>query len=127
MSNPLQLSMVNFNKGSYIIVEGKEKADKFYIIRSGNVRVSKEVQVVAEEQGNTFTPGDFFGVVSTMSSHSHIESALALTDVSLISVEKDQYGLLIEKNAPVAMKIIQSFSRKMRYRCIVSLRDKIQR
>ena len=115
MSNPLQLSMVNFNKGSYIIVEGKEKADKFYIIRSGNVRVSKEVQVVAEEQGNTFTPGDFFGVVSTMSSHSHIESALALTDVSLISVEKDQYGLLIEKNAPVAMKIIQSFSRKMRY------------
>jgi CRP-like cAMP-binding protein len=50
-----------------------------------------------------------------MSSHSHIETAQALTDVSLISVHRDQYGLLIEKNSPVAMKIIEGFSRRMRY------------
>ena len=39
----------------------------------------------------------------------------ALTDVSMIAVQRDQYGLLIEKNTPIAMKIVQSFSRKMRY------------
>jgi CRP-like cAMP-binding protein len=50
-----------------------------------------------------------------MSSHSHIETAQALTDVSLIAVRRDQYDLLIEKNAPVAMKIIQGFSKRMRY------------
>jgi CRP-like cAMP-binding protein len=115
MANPLQLSIVNFNKNSYIIVEGKQKADFFYILRSGKVRISKEVEVVEEEGGNMLAPGDFFGVISTMSSHSHIETALALTDVSLISVHREQYGLLIERNAPVAMKIIQSFSRKMRF------------
>jgi CRP-like cAMP-binding protein len=115
MANPLQLSIVNFNKNSYIIVEGKQKADYFFILRSGKVRISKEVEVVEEEGGNILAPGDFFGVISTMSSHSHIETALALTDVSLISVHREQYGLLIEKNAPVAMKIIQSFSRKMRF------------
>ncbi len=115
MSNPLQLSIVNFRKGSYIIVEGKQRADNFYIIRSGKVQISKEVNVVEEEGGNILGPGDFFGVVSTMSSHSHIETAMALTDVSLISVHRDQYWLLIEKNTPVAMKIIQGFSRKMRY------------
>ena len=107
--------MVNFQKGSYIIVEGKQRADLFYILRSGKVQVSKEVEVVEEEGGNILNPGDFFGVVSTMSSHSHIETAMALTDISLISVEREQYGLLIEKNTPVAMKIIQSFSRKNRY------------
>jgi CRP-like cAMP-binding protein len=115
MASPLQLSIVNFNKNSYIIVEGKQKADYFYILRSGKVRISKEVEVVEEEGGNLLAPGDFFGVISTMSGHSHIETALALTDVSLISVAREQYGLLIERNAPVAMKIIQSFSRKMRY------------
>ncbi len=115
MNNPLQLSLVNFQKGSYIIVEGKQKADCFYIIRQGNVRISKEVEVVEEEEGNLLKPGDFFGVVSTMSSHSHIETAQAVTDVSLIAVQRDQFGLLIERNAPVAMKIIQQFSRKMRY------------
>ena len=30
MNNPLQLSLVNFRKGAYIIVEGKQKADYFY-------------------------------------------------------------------------------------------------
>lgn len=115
MNNPLQLSLVNFKKGSYIIVEGKQKAEFFYILRGGNVRISKEVEVVEEEGGNLLAPGDFFGVVSTMSSHSHIETARAVTDVSLISVHRDQYGLLIERNAPVAMKIIQQFSKKMRY------------
>jgi len=115
MSAPLQLSIVNFNKGAYIIVEGKANADYFYILRSGKVRVSKEVEVVEEEGGNILGPGDFFGVVSTMSSHSHIETAQALTDVSLISVHREQYGLLIERNTPVAIKIIESFSRRMRF------------
>jgi CRP-like cAMP-binding protein len=115
MSNPLQLAMVSFKQGAYIIVEGKQNANQFFIIRSGKVRISKEVEVVAEEGGNIFGPGDFFGVVSTMSGHSHIETAQAITDVNLISVSRDNYGLLIEKNTPVAMKIIESFSRRMRY------------
>ena len=115
MPNPLQLSIVNFSRNSYIIVEGKQRADNFFIIRSGKVRISKEVEVVEEEGGNILAPGGFFGVISTMSSHSHIETALALTDVSLISVHRDQYGLLIERNAPVALRIVQSFSRKMRF------------
>ena len=49
MNNPLQLSLVNFKKGAYIIVEGKQNADFFYIIREGRVRISKEAQVVEEE------------------------------------------------------------------------------
>ena len=115
MINPLQLSLVNFRKGAYIIVEGKQKADFFYILRQGSVRISKEVKVVDEEGSDILSPGDFFGVVSTMSSHSHIETAQAMTDVVLISVHRDQFGLLIEKNTPVAMKIIQQFSKKMRF------------
>jgi CRP-like cAMP-binding protein len=115
MSAPLQLSIVNFTRGAYIIVEGKANADFFFIIRSGRVRISKEVQVVDEEGGNVLGPGDFFGVVSTMSSHSHIETAQAIDEVSLISVHREQYGLLIERNTPVAMKIIESFSRRMRF------------
>jgi CRP-like cAMP-binding protein len=46
------------------------------------VRISKEVEVVKEE--DTLGPGDFFGVISTMSGHSHIETAQALTNVTLI-------------------------------------------
>ncbi|MEI6875626.1 MAG: cyclic nucleotide-binding domain-containing protein, partial [Spirochaetota bacterium] len=80
MDNPLQLSFVNFKKDTYIIVEGKQNADRFYIVRSGRVRLSKETEVVEEDTGNILGPGDFFGVVSTMSNHSHIENAQAVDD-----------------------------------------------
>ena len=115
MAAPLQLAFVNFAAKSYIIVEGKRNADKFFIIRSGKVRLSKEARIVTEEQGDVLGPGDFFGVVSTMSGQSHIETAQALTDVTLISVQKDQFSQLIQNNAPVAMKIILQFSKRMRY------------
>jgi CRP-like cAMP-binding protein len=115
MDNTLQLSFVNFKKDAYIIVEGKQNADRFYIIRSGKVRLAKMVEVVEEEAGNVLGPGDSFGVESTMSNHSYIETAQAVTDCTLISVHRDQYGPLIEKNTPVAMKIIMSFSKRMRF------------
>jgi CRP-like cAMP-binding protein len=115
MANQLQLAFVNFKKDSYIIVEGKQNADRFFIIRQGKVRISKEVEVVEEEGGNILGSGDFFGVVATMSGHSHIETAQALTDVTLISVQKDQYVQLIQNNTPVAMKIILQFSKRMRF------------
>jgi len=115
MAAPLQLAFVNFTANSYIIVEGKRNADRFFIIRTGKVKLSKEVQIVAEESGDILGPGDFFGVVSTMSGHSHIETAQAVTDVTLISVHKEQFSQLIQGNAPVAMKIIMQFSKRMRY------------
>ena len=115
MPDQLQLAFVNFRQGSYIIIEGKRNADRFFIIKRGTVKISKQVQVVLEERGNILGPGDFFGVVSTMSSHSHIETAEALTDVTLISVHREQLGRLIQQNTPVAMKIILQFSRRLRY------------
>ncbi len=115
MSGPLQLSLVSFSQGAYIIVEGKRQADRFFIIRTGKVQVTKEAEVVPEEGGKVLVPGDFFGVVATMSGHSHIETARAMEDVTLISVQTHQYSYLIEKNTPVAMKIIHSFSQRMRY------------
>ena len=75
------------------------------------------MQITGEALSNeveTLKPGVYFGVISAMSNHNHIETALALTDVSLIMVQKDQFPLLIQKNNPVAMKIILSFSRKLR-------------
>jgi CRP-like cAMP-binding protein len=115
MAGPLQLTFINYKKDSYIAVEGKPNADRFYIIRQGKVRLFKDVEVVEEEGGSILGPGDFFSVVSTMSSHSQIETAQAVTDVTLISVMKEQYGQLIQNNTPVAMKIILQFSRRMRY------------
>jgi CRP-like cAMP-binding protein len=109
-----QFKIENYLANSFIVIEGKKNSNNFYIIRSGQVKVVKENSVVAEEPYTVFGPGDFFGVVSCMSGHSRIETAMALENVSLISVERELFGLLIQKNPAVAMKIIRFFSRKLR-------------
>ena len=108
----LQLQIVSFRKGTYLVVEGKENTDHFYIIQKGNVQCVK-----ASGSGMSATnygPGDFVGVVPCMSDHLQIETAIALTDVVAISVRKDQYPELISQNTPVALKIIKTFANRMR-------------
>jgi CRP-like cAMP-binding protein len=116
MSEQLSLNLVKFQKDAYIVIPEETRiADRFFIIREGKVHLSKEMQVVAEEQGDVLAPGDFFGVVSTMSGHSHIETARALTDVVLVAVRQEQYSQLIQNNNAVAIKILLQFSKQMRH------------
>jgi len=115
MSNGLVLSTEVYKAGSFIFIEGQKDSKNFYIIRSGKVQIFKEFQIVEEDAPPYLGPGDFFGVLSCMSGHPRIETAKALTDVVLISILKEQFGELIRRNAPVAMKIIRSFSKKLRF------------
>lgn len=111
MAAGLQLSTVNFQKGAYILIESKAQINYFFIIRSGSVVITRDAEKGKKELLN---PGDFFGVISAMSGHNSIETAMAATDVSLIMVYKEQFPMLICKNNPVAMKIVLFFSRKLR-------------
>jgi CRP-like cAMP-binding protein len=100
----------------YIILEGNRDVDRFFIIQKGHVQLSRGGEVIQQETGDgDLNPGDFFGVVSAMSYHSQIETAQALTDVTLLAVVRNQFEGLIQFNAPIAMKIIQQFSRRMRF------------
>ena len=108
----LQLQIVSFRKGSYLVVEGKENTDHFYIIQKGNVQCVKATG--AGLAPTVYGPGDFVGVVPCMSDHLQIETAIAATDVMAISVRKDQYPELISQNTPVALKIIKTFANRMR-------------
>ncbi len=109
-----QFKIVNYLANSFVVVEAKKNSENFYIIRGGKVKIMKENPVLSEEASHLLGPGDFFGVVSCMSSRPRIETAVALDNVSLISVERDQFGTLIQKNPIVAMKIIRFFSRQLR-------------
>ena len=106
----LQLQVNKFQKGSYIIIEGKEDSDSFYILQQGNVSCQKG----AAQNETTLGPGDFLGVVSCFASRPQIETIIAETDVTAISVKRAQYSDLIVNNTPVALKIIKTFANRTR-------------
>lgn len=109
----LQLSFINFKKNSFIIVEEKLPEDRFYIIQSGKVQITHNIEIPGRPV-EYLGPGDFVGVISCMAGQAHVESALAITDTVCIAVKRDQYPELIQKNTPVAMKIIRTFAKRMR-------------
>ena len=114
MTEPFIPTFRKYNRNMYILVEGIEKADCFYIIQQGKVRITRNIMIKGERD-EILNAGDFFGVISAMSGHNHIETAQALTDVVLISVRLNQYPALIQKSSQVAVNILKYFSRRLRH------------
>jgi CRP-like cAMP-binding protein len=53
MADLLKFNFVSYKKGSYVVVEGKENADHFFIIQQGKVKISKEMdEVMVVNQAN---------------------------------------------------------------------------
>jgi CRP-like cAMP-binding protein len=102
----------HLKKDSYIFVEGKQNADKFYIIVHGDVRVHREA--ITDDLGSVLGPGDIFGLVSAMAGHGYIESAVAMNNVSLAVIERKHYGDLIRQFNSIAVNNITYFSQRLR-------------
>ena len=109
----LQLSLVNFSANSFVLIEGTPVTDRFYIIQSGKVRCFHETQIPGRNQ-EVLGPGDFIGVISCMTGYSQTENVVAMTDVTVIAVRREQYPELIMQNTPIAMKIVRYFAQTMR-------------
>jgi len=121
MPDKIQLTEAKFSKGACILLEGKPNAGKFYIIKEGKVRITRESDKLIQES-NTAGPGEFFGVISVMASRSYIETVSALSDVTAYAVDRDQIG----RNSSLAMNIIKQFSKRLRElndaysRCVIN-------
>jgi len=113
MSAEFQPVTVHLKKDAYVFVEGKQNADKFYIVKHGDVRIIREA-LTDDEIGSVLGPGEMFGLISTMAAHGYIESAIAMSNVTLLAVERKQYGSLIRKVNSIAVNSIKAFSQRLR-------------
>jgi CRP-like cAMP-binding protein len=109
------LQLMKFNKGAYIVVEGK-MADNLYILRSGKVELQRDFAVGENESDRVIlNPGDLFGVVSALSEHFHIDTVIAISDCEIIAIKGNEYTNIIQKKSDVALKIINGFSERLRF------------
>ena len=114
MSDQTKWNLVNYARDSHITVAGRRIADCFFIVRQGKVKIPRET-TIEDDRDKILVPGDFFGVASAMSSFSHIENAVALTDVALVTVQPRQYVSLIQRNTQIAAKILAQLSGRLRF------------
>jgi CRP-like cAMP-binding protein len=77
--------------GSVIVREG-EPGDRFYVVRSGRVSIL----------GRTFGPGEAFGEIALLRDVPRTASAVAVTDVELVALERDPFVAAVTGHAPSA-------------------------
>lgn len=108
-------SLEQYNQGSYVTIEGKRRQhQEFFIILDGTVEVQKINPETGDYSSQYLSKGDFFGVISAMTGLPELESVIAVSPLKLIAVKKDKFGELIHKNPILAMKIIRSYSLRLR-------------
>ena len=100
-----------FDSGKVIFNEGDE-GDKMYIIQEGTVRISKEIS------GRDYTlavlaKGDFFGEMAIVSRIRRSATATSADTVKLLEFDRQGFLGMIEKNAKIALNVIDKLCRRL--------------
>lgn len=95
------------------MIEGKE-AKSFYILRKGTIQLSRSFQY-GDLHDAVLQPGAIFGVVPTMAKRSYLETAITEGEADVIEVPVTGFSELIERNSGIALKIINTFSKRLRH------------
>jgi CRP/FNR family transcriptional regulator, cyclic AMP receptor protein len=102
-----------FPKGARVFHEGDE-SDACYIIRSGEVRVTREHSDGRAIALATLGPGEIVGELAMLDGEVRSASVEALSDVDLLAVSaRDMRGLL-ERNPDITAKLVVALTRRVR-------------
>ncbi|MBP7494658.1 MAG: Crp/Fnr family transcriptional regulator [Spirochaetales bacterium] len=101
----------NIPAGTVLFQEGDE-GNEMFIIQEGKIRISKSIgekeHVIA-----ILGKGDFFGEMALVNRIKRTATAQAVTDVRLLSFDRQGFRSMIEKNSKIAMNIIDKLCRRL--------------
>ncbi len=111
----MSFSIKTYPRNAIVYIENQVPNPRlFYIIQQGKVKLERSVNIVGVEKVKILNKGDFFGVETAMTGHKRMEGVVTLEDTVLIEIQANEFRVLITKSTPLAMKIIRSFSMKLR-------------
>jgi len=99
---------VDFEQDQRIILEG-DLGDSLFLIISGKVRVhheEQEIAVLGERQ--------VFGEMALLDSEPRSASVTAVSDVTLLRIQQEDFSDIVTEKAEIAMGIIKVLSRRLR-------------
>ncbi len=99
-------------KDEVVFKEG-DTGDAFYLIVSGNVRISTMVPGVGEEALTVLKEGEYFGEMALIDDAPRSASAIANTDTILLSIGKDNFRKLLAQETGIAYKLLWVFTKTL--------------
>jgi len=90
-----------------------DKADRFYFIVTGKVRISKQVPGIGEEALTILEPGDFFGEMALIDEAPRSADAISNTTCLLGTISKPAFDNLLFMHKDLAYDLLWTFVRNM--------------
>src|SRR6187401_312405 len=103
----------SFPKGARVFHEG-DRSDACYVIRSGEVRVTREHSDGRAIALATLGPGELVGELAMIDGGVRSASVEALTDVDLLAVSAADMKGLLERNAEITAKLVIALTKRLR-------------
>lgn len=103
----------SFEAGAPIYGE-TDPADFCYLIQDGRVRLVKRIRA-AERSLTVLRPGDIFGEDALRPEGIRGASAVALTDVSALALDRATFGILLASTPEVALRLVEQLVRRLRH------------
>lgn len=94
--------------GNAIFAEG-DSATKFYLIRDGEVRISKIIPSIGEEALAILKSGDFFGEMALIDEQVRSAHAFAHKDCTLMEIQIKEMQNLLRTRDGMACKFLLEF------------------
>jgi len=99
---------ISFKAGDVIFREGDNALDLF-VIKSGQVRIQIGNRTVAE-----LAPDTIFGEMALIDDEPRSATAIAATDVELVSVSEKQFLFLVSQTPYFALKVMRILAQRLR-------------
>jgi aspartate ammonia-lyase len=102
--------IATFKKGDLLFGENTPRTN-LYVIYSGKVALFKQPSFGKEKILTYFSKLDFLGEGALMDNYPHSTSARATEDAVVITIHRDNFHELMEKNSQLVVKILSQVSR----------------
>jgi CRP/FNR family cyclic AMP-dependent transcriptional regulator len=97
-----------FKAGDIIFREG-DAACELFVIKSGEVRIQIGNRTISE-----FASNSIFGEMALIDNEPRSATAIAITDVELVSVSEKQFLFLVSQTPYFALKVMRALAQRLR-------------
>lgn len=106
---------VKLKKDQTLFKEGDE-GKAFYIIKEGEIQVSKAIKDIKDKVLAVLGTGSVVGEMALLEAQKRSATAVALTDTTLLEVTRSDFYSLIEINPTAGFKIMLGIARLLSHR-----------
>jgi CRP-like cAMP-binding protein len=102
-----------FSKRNIVFME-QDPGNMFYIIYSGKIKITKLNNDGDEVILSILGPGDYFGEMSLLDHNKRNANAIALDDIELITIPRNEFLDVLHKNTAFTFNLLKTFAIRLR-------------